>query len=78
MIISRGMRLSLPIEPGWKVGMIVQWRCPAVFETYDSTALVPMNPFCSVRPALIDAMTESTACIRVILESFTVPHNKGW
>ena len=78
MIISRGLRLTLPVEPGWKVGLIVQWRCPAAFMISRSNAYVPMNLAISTRPAFIEAMDESFATVRVILESITVPHNRGW
>ncbi len=78
MIISRGMRLALPIEVGMRVGMFVQWRVPALFETYDSRSLIPRNPFVSIRQGIIESLTDSQANVRVILESTTVPHNKGW
>jgi hypothetical protein len=78
MIISRGLRLTLPAEPGWKVGAIVEWRCPAIYEITRSSAFQPQRIVTSRRPAAIESMTDSQANVRVILESITVPHNKGW
>ncbi len=81
MIISRGMRLTVPAECEWKVGMIISWRYPILleaFDTFDYGAMMPINPFCSTRQAIVEHIDNAVATIRIVLEIITVQHNSGW